>query len=134
MYGDSIGHWDGSTLVVDTTNFNGRINYRNTGDHLHLVERFTRTGKDTLEYRFTVDDPKTWSRPWTAMIDMTKIDAPIYEFACHEGNAISMIGTLKGARLAEQEGAQSGSNGQGQARQGGAGRQAGPGGRGATGR
>jgi hypothetical protein len=102
MYGDSIGHWDGATLVVDTINFNGRLNYRNTGDHLHLIERFTRTGNDTLEYRFTVDDPKTWSRQWTAMLDMTRSDDRIYEFACHEGNAISMIGTLKGARMAEQ--------------------------------
>jgi len=102
MYGDSIGHWEGTTLVVDTTNFDGKINYRNTGDHLHLIERFTRTGADTMEYRFTVDDAKVWSRPWTAMLDMTKIEAPIYEFACHEGNAISMIGTLKGARLAER--------------------------------
>jgi hypothetical protein len=96
-----VGHWEGTTLVVDTIDFDGKINYRNTGDHLHLIERFTRTGPDTMEYRFTVDDAKTWSRPWTAMLDMTKIDAPIYEFACHEGNSISMIGTLRGARLAE---------------------------------
>jgi hypothetical protein len=101
-YGDSIGHWEGTTLVVDTINFSGQINYRNTGDHLHLIERFTRTGNDTLEYRFTVDDPQVWTRRWTASVDMTKIDAQIYEFACHEGNAISMIGTLRGARLAEQ--------------------------------
>ncbi len=132
MYGDSIGRWDGTTLVVDTINFKGRINYRNTGDHLHLVERFIRTGDDAMEYRFTVDDPKTWSRPWTAQVDMTKIDAPIYEFACHEGNAISMIGTLNGARLAEQEDARGGpgrQGGPGQGRQGGAnqGRQGGQG-------
>ena len=102
MYGDSVGHWEGTTLAVDTIDFDGRINYRNTGDHLHLIERFTRTGPETMEYRFTVDDAKTWSRPWTAMLDMTKIDARIYEFACHEGNSISMIGTLRGARMAEQ--------------------------------
>jgi len=102
MYGDSIGRWEGATLVVDTINFSGQINYRNTGDHLHLIERFTRTGNDTMEYRFTIDDPKVWTRPWTASVDMTKTDGQIYEFACHEGNAISMIGTLKGARLAEQ--------------------------------
>jgi hypothetical protein len=101
MYGDSVGHWEGTTLVVDTIDFDGRINYRNTGDHLHLIERFTRTGPETMEYRFTVDDAKTWSRPWTAVLDMTKIDAQIYEFACHEGNSISMIGTLRGARMAE---------------------------------
>jgi len=102
MYGDSIGRWEGATLVVDTINFTGQINYRNTGDHLHLVERFTRTGNDAMEYRFTIDDPKVWTRPWTASVDMTKIDGQIYEFDCHEGNAISVIGTLKGARLAEQ--------------------------------
>jgi hypothetical protein len=132
MYGDSIGHWDGTSLVVDTINFNGRINYRNTGDHLHLIERFTRTGAGTLEYRFTVDDPSIWSRSWTAMIDMTKIDQPIYEFACHEGNSISMIGTLKGARMAEQENAQNppsapAGRGGGPGRQAGAGRQGAPG-------
>ena len=102
MYGDSIGHWEGPTLVVDTINFNGQINYRNTRDHLHLIERFTRTGPDALEYRFTVDDPQTWSRPWTAELDMTRTDDHVYEFACHEGNSISVIGTLKGARMAEQ--------------------------------
>jgi hypothetical protein len=103
MYGDSVGHWDGTTLVVDTINFDGRLNYRNTGDHLHLVERFSRTGTDTLEYEFTVDDPNTWTRPWTARIDMTISNGPIYEFACHEGNASSVIATLNGSRLAEQE-------------------------------
>lgn len=103
MYGDSIGRWEGTTLVVDTINFDGRLNYRNTGDRLHLVERFIRTGKDTLVYEFTVEEPSTWTRPWTARLDMTKIDGPIYEFACHEGNASSVTATLRGARLAEQE-------------------------------
>jgi hypothetical protein len=103
LYGDSVGHWDGTTLVVDTINFDGRLNYRNTGDHLHLVERFIRTGSDTLAYEFTVDDANTWTKPWTARIDMTKITEPIYEFACHEGNASSVIATLKGSRLAEEE-------------------------------
>jgi hypothetical protein len=102
MYGDSVGHWEGTTLVVDTINFDGRLNYRNTGDHLHLIERFIRTGDDTMEYRFTVDDPKTWSRPWTAEIDMTTSEGPIYEFACHEGNAISVIGSLKGSRVQDE--------------------------------
>jgi hypothetical protein len=102
MYGDSIGHWDGTTLVVDTINFDGQLNYRNTGDGLHLVERFTRTGNDTLAYEFTVDAPDSWTKPWTARIDMTGIDQPIYEFACHEGNASSVVATLKGSRMAEQ--------------------------------
>ncbi len=103
MYGDSIGRWDGTTLVVDTINFDGQLNYRNTGDRLHLVERFIRTGRDALAYEFTVDDANTWTRPWTARIDMTKSAQPIYEFACHEGNASSVTTTLKAERLAEQQ-------------------------------
>ena len=103
-YGDSRGHWEGDTLVVDTVNFNGRLNYRGSGDNLHLIERFTRTGPDTMQYRYTVDDPGVWSAPWTVQLDMTRIDGLVYEFACHEGNDISVIGTLRGARLAEQEG------------------------------
>jgi hypothetical protein len=100
-YGDSRAHWEGTTLVVDTINFNGRLNFRNTGDRLHLVERFTPTDADTLEYRFTVDEPKTWVRPWTAMLVMTRSKGLLYEFACHEGNHIGLIGTLKGARITE---------------------------------
>ena len=103
LYGDSRGRWDGNTLVVDTINFNGRLNFRGTGEDLHLIERFTRTGADTLEYHYTVDDSHVWTGPWTVRLDMTRIDGPIHEFACHEGNAISVIGSLKGARLAEQE-------------------------------
>ncbi len=103
LYGDSRGRWDGNTLVVDTINFNGRLNFRGTGEDLHLIERFTRTGADTLEYHYTVDDSHVWTRPWTVRLDMTRIDGPVHEFACHEGNAISVIGSLKGARLAEQE-------------------------------
>jgi hypothetical protein len=103
MYGDSIGRWDGTTLVVDTINFDGHLNYRNTGDRLHLVERFIRTGPDRLEYEFTADEPTTWTRSWTARIDMTKLAEPIYEFACHEGNASSVTATLRVARLAEQQ-------------------------------
>jgi hypothetical protein len=103
-HGDSRGRWEGSTLVVDTTNFSGRLNFRGTGEDLHLIERFTRTGTETLEYRYTVDAPHVWTQPWTVRLDMTRITGLIYEFACHEGNAISMTGALKGARLAEQEG------------------------------
>ena len=103
-YGDSRGHWDGNTLVVDTINFNGRLNFRGTGEDLHLIERFTRTGPDTLDYQYTVDVPSVWTKPWTVRLDMTRIDGLMYEFACHEGNAISMTGALKGARLVDQEG------------------------------
>ena len=103
-YGDSRGHWEGETLVVDTVNFNGRLNFRGSGENLHLIERFTRTGPDTMEYRYTVDDPGVWTSPWTVQLDLTRIDGLVYEFACHEGNEISVTGTLRGARLAEREG------------------------------
>ena len=101
-YGDSRGHYEGDTLVIDTINFNGRLNFRNTGENLHLIERFTRTGDTTLAYEYTVDAPKTWTRPWTVRLDMTLKDGLIYEFSCHEGNGISMVGTLMGARMEEQ--------------------------------
>jgi hypothetical protein len=104
-YGDSRGHWEGDTLVVDTVNFNGRLNFRGSGENLHLMERFTRTGPDTMEYAYTIDDPTVWTKPWTVRLDMTRIDGLVYEFSCHEGNAISVIGTLQGARLADKEGA-----------------------------
>jgi hypothetical protein len=101
-YGDARGRWEGDTLVVDTVNFNGRVNFRNTGQNLHLIERFTRTSADRIEYRFTVDDPSLWTKPWTVMLSLTPTKGPMYEFACHEGNSISVIGTLKGARLTEK--------------------------------
>jgi hypothetical protein len=99
--GDSVGHWEGSTLVVDTTNFTGLSAYRGSSDKLHLVERFTRAADDTLTYQFTVDDPTTWAKPWTAEIPWTKTKGPVYEWACHEGN--TMISTsLHGARVDEE--------------------------------
>lgn len=103
--GDSIGHWEGNTLVVDTTNFTDRSAFRGSGEKLHLIERFTRTADDTIIYQFTVEDPTTWANAWTAEIPMTKTQGPIYEWACHEGN--TMISTiLHGARVAEEEAAQ----------------------------
>ena len=103
--GDSVGHWEGNTLVVDTTNFTGLTAFRGSGDKLHLVERFTRTGDGELTYRFTVEDPTTWDKPWTAEILLRTEKGPVYEWACHEGN--SMISTiLRGARVAETEAAQ----------------------------
>jgi hypothetical protein len=99
--GDSIGRWDGDTLVVDTTNFTGQSVFRGSTDRLHLVERFTRTAPGTLLYEFTVDDPATFTRPWTAALPMTRSDEPIYEYACHEGNE-SMVGILRGARVEEK--------------------------------
>jgi len=100
--GDSRGQWDGRTLVVDTIGFTDKTGFRGSGEHLHLVERFTRIDADTIEYRFTAEDPSTWTRPFTGMFPMKKTAGPIYEYACHEGNARSMIGMLRGARAAEQ--------------------------------
>ena len=100
--GDSVGRWEGDTLVVDTTNFTGLTTFRGSGEKLHLIERFTRAADDTLIYRFTVEDPTTWDRPWTAEVPWTKEHGPVYEWACHEGNTkISTI--LRGARVAEEE-------------------------------
>ena len=111
--GDSRGHWEGNTLVVDVTNFTdkttGRLNpagsYGGSGDALHLVERFTRT-EDTIDYVVTVDDPKQFTRPWTAAIPMKKEDTyQIFEYACHEGN-LGMEGILTGARDEERAAAE----------------------------
>jgi len=100
--GDAVGHWEGNTLVVDTTNFTNLTAFRGSSEKLHLVERFTRTAEDTMIYEFTVEDPATWAKPWTAEIPWTKAKGPVYEWACHEGNnMISNI--LRGARVAEAE-------------------------------
>ncbi|MBZ5636956.1 MAG: hypothetical protein LAO55_27855 [Acidobacteriia bacterium] len=103
--GDSIGHWEGDTLVVDSTNFTARNSFHGSGDKLHVVERFTRVDADTIVYRFTVEDPETWDQPWTAETAWSKVDGPIFEYACHEGN-YSLRNTLHGARVAEEEAAQ----------------------------
>ncbi len=102
--GDSIGHWEGDTLVVDSTNFTARNPFHGSGDKLHVVERFTRVDADTILYRFTVEDPETWDQPWTAETAWSKVDGPIFEYACHEGN-YSLRNILHGARVAEQEAA-----------------------------
>ena len=103
--GDSRGRWEGDTLVVETTNFSPKTNFRGSRDTLHLTERYTRTAVDTIDYRFTVDDPHTFTRPWTAVRPMTRIDIEerrsIFEYACHEGN-YSMEGILAGARAEER--------------------------------
>jgi hypothetical protein len=84
--GDSRGHWVGDTLVVETTNFTERTNFRGSSDALHVVERFTRLDADTIRYQFTVDDPATWTRPWTGEVMMRRFPDRIFEYACHEGN------------------------------------------------
>jgi hypothetical protein len=101
--GDARGHWEGNTLVVDTANFRPDATYRNTvPESLHLTERFTRVSADTIQYEFTVNDPATFTKPWTASIPMTKIPGPVYEYACHEGN-YAMEGILSGARADEKK-------------------------------
>jgi hypothetical protein len=99
--GDSRGHWEGDTLVVDTTNFTDKTHFRGADRNLHLVERFTRTGADTIQYRFTIDDPTAFTKPWTGEIAMSKASGPIYEYACHEGN-YSLTTMLAGARAQEK--------------------------------
>jgi hypothetical protein len=99
--GDSIGRWDGRTFVIDTTNFLRETSFRGSSASLHLVERLTRVDADTLLYEFTVDDPKTWTKPWTAAVPMKRVQTPIYEYACHEGN-YALRNILSGARAAER--------------------------------
>ena len=102
LTGDSVGRWEGETLVVDTTNFSQEAGFRGASSKMHLVERFTRVDKDTLRYEFTVDDPSTWTAKWSASIPMTRTDELIYEYACHESN-YGLEGVLKGARFEDQQ-------------------------------
>jgi hypothetical protein len=99
--GDSRGHWEGNTLVVDTTNFTNKTAFRGSGENLHLVERFTRTDAETLMYDVTIEDPSTWAKPWKIEVPMRKSNDPVYEYACHEGN-YSLQGVLAGARADEK--------------------------------
>jgi hypothetical protein len=101
--GDPRGRWDGRTLVIDTTNFLRETSFRGSSAKMHLVERLTRVDADTLLYEFTVDDPGTWTKPWTAAIPMKKVDTPVYEYACHEGN-YALPNILRGARLQDAKG------------------------------
>ena len=102
--GDSRGHWEGNTLVVDTVNFKRETSLEGSSANTHVIEHFTRTGENTLVYEFTVDDASTWTRPWSAVIPMSKREGPIYEYACHEGN-YAMEGILSGARKREAQAA-----------------------------
>jgi hypothetical protein len=99
--GDSRGRWEGNTLVVDTTNFTDKTHFSGSDQNLHLTERFTRTGENTIRYEFAVDDPTAFERPWKGEIPLTKAPGPLYEYACHEGN-YSMENMLKGARAQEK--------------------------------
>jgi len=100
--GDSRGHWESNTLVVDTINLTDKTSFRGSDASLHLIERFTQLSETALDYQFTVDAPATWTRTWTASVPMTKTAGPMYEYACHEGNARSLIGILSGARYEER--------------------------------
>ena len=109
--GDSRGRWDGDTLVVESTNYTDKtgsfytiIDSYGSGETLRLEERFTRVDADTLLYAFTVDDPATFTRPITAEIPMQRTDAPLFEYACHEGN-YGMTNLLAGARVQERRAA-----------------------------
>jgi hypothetical protein len=111
LFGDSRGRWDGDTLVVDTTNYSDRTPFRGppattrqdifTGRNLHVTERFTRTDADTIVYRFTVDDPGTFVRPWSGEMLMRKMEGPLFEYACHEGN-YGLANILSAARVEER--------------------------------
>jgi hypothetical protein len=104
--GDSRGRWEGDTLVVETTNFTDKTNYRGSTDNLRLVERFTRTAEDILTYRVTVHDPTTFTQPWTIELPVRRSDGEIYEYACHEGN-YGLEGILRGHRAEEKTAAES---------------------------
>jgi len=110
--GDPRGHFEGNTLVVDTTNFSTQSQFRGSAENLHLIERFTRVSADTIDYEIEVSDPTTWTKPWTAMIPLKSSNQQIYEYACHEGNE-GLAGALSGTRAqekAEAEAARKGSN------------------------
>ena len=107
LHGDSRGHWDGDTLVVETTNYSAMGAFWSASEDLRVTERFTRVGPDTLNYEVTFEDPATWTRPWTVMIPLKHSDDPMFEYACHEGN-LGMEGILAGYR-AEEHAAAAGS-------------------------
>jgi len=100
--GDSIGHWEGDTLVVDTTNFNPQVIFRGSSHNLHVIERFQRVDAKTLLYRATIDDPTTFTKSWTLEYPFTAENEQVFEYACHEGN-YALVDILEGARKAESE-------------------------------
>ncbi len=97
--GDSRGRWEGNTLVIDVTNFHPATNYRGSGETLQLIERYTRVGPDAIRYEVTINDPKTFERPWTAVLDLAPQE-PMFEYACHEGN-LGLRNILSAARAEE---------------------------------
>ena len=108
-HGNSVGRWEGDTLVVETTHFSPQSDFRGSSENLRLVERFTRVGPDTMHYEFTASDPTVWESSWTALLEWRRTDDAIFEYACHEGN-IGMEGILAGARAHEAQAAAEGGN------------------------
>ena len=100
--GDSVGRWDGDTLVVDTTNFTGKTRWRQSGEGLHVVERFTPESGAKIRYDFTVEDSAAYTKPWSGRLWITRTTGAIYEYACHEAN-YAMAGILRGARSEERK-------------------------------
>ena len=98
LVGDSRGRWEGNTLVVDTTNYSDKTAFRGSGENLHVTERFTPVDTDTIRYEFTADDPTTWTRSWSGEIPMRRMQGPLYEYACTEGN-YGLANILRGARV-----------------------------------
>jgi hypothetical protein len=102
LTGNSIGRWEGETLIVETTNFTDKTAFQGSSENMRLTERFTRVAEDRIDYKFTIDDPATWTRPWSAELPMQKTIGPIFEHACHEGNR-GLYNTLAGARLEDKK-------------------------------
>jgi len=103
--GSYRGHWEGQTLVVETTNLTDKFAFQGASENMRLTERFTRVDDDTLRYQFTVEDPATWTRPWSAEVPWKKDVGPLFEHACHEGN-YGLYNTLAGARAEEKRAAE----------------------------
>jgi len=103
--GDSRGHWEGETLVVETTNFNDKAAFRGASENMKVIERFTRVSDDAIRYEFTVHDPSTWEIPWKGEMPFVKINGPVFEHACHEGN-YGVANTLKAVRMEEKKAAE----------------------------
>jgi len=105
LTGSPRGHWEGDTLVIETTNFTEKTGFQGSSEKMRLIERFTRTAEDTIVYRFTVEDPATWTKSWTAEVPWKKTIGPIFEHACHEGN-YGLANSLAGARVEEKRAAE----------------------------
>jgi hypothetical protein len=105
LTGNPVGRWEGETLIVETTNFTDKTAFEGSSENMRLIERFTRTAEDTIVYQFTIDDPATWTRPWSAELPMQKTIGPIFEHACHEGN-YGLHNTLAGARAEDKKAAE----------------------------